>query len=358
MKILFVARGLSDRCGGAGISEAGFAAHLPDYVDTTVICPQDNYDPAFLERWGVKSLRPFRRIDVLLAWLMPTHWLTQLIREQDRVHFNGHWAWWDVMASWICRRYQIPYLVHPRGMLPERYRHVGFKKIYNRILGYRFIRNAFRVVALSPFEIQQFEGYRIDAEKIKVLPNGLIPFEVETTSKELKFLYIGRIEARKNLIFLLQAFAEYRNRGGECFLELMGPVEYGYDLLLQKEIERLGLQSKVKLSPPQVGKNSFIEMAKAQAVIYPAIDEAFGRVPFEAVLAGTEVVLPRQSGSADYLARFRTTHLYEQADLAGLAQVLLELRPPSPNFGDGGREWIMNEMNWSSVINRLITNVY
>ena len=106
------------------------------------------------------------------------------------------------------------WVIHPRGMLLMGHRRVLLKRIFNLVIGSWIIKNASKVIALSRYETEQFKPHRIPPERVQIIPNG-VPLE-QRGKRDPKpyFLYIGRIESRKNLIFLIQAFQKYRQSGG------------------------------------------------------------------------------------------------------------------------------------------------
>jgi glycosyltransferase involved in cell wall biosynthesis len=161
------------------------------------------------------------------------------------------------------------------------------------------------------------------------------------------------LEARKNLLFLLDAFAEYRKRGGSAALWCMGPVEQAYDVQLQRRARALGLGSAFRLKEATYGVEKWNIIRGSVAVVYPTKDEPFGRVPFEAVAAGTIPIVPELSGGAEYLQRFLPSCVYPQGDGNRLAQVLCDVEAAVAAHQDIGlsaaRAWVAKELDWNRI---------
>ena len=191
-----------------------------------------------------------------------------------------------------------------------------------------------------------------------MIPNGILtterqkPTTVNVSGSEY-FLYIGRLETRKNVLFLIEAFARYTQQKGGAELLLVGPAERGYDNILQARVDALGLNEKIKILPPAFGAAKQQVVRNAIAVIYPCVDEPFGRVPFEAVAEGTPVVVPDESGSAEYLSRFLKKCVYHVDDKDSLAEVLILLsRVGKKSLSEAVRhasDWVRTELKPSAI---------
>lgn len=120
------------------------------------------------------------------------------------------------------------------------------------------------------------------------------------------FLAVSEITARKNLVHLLQAFAEFLDKSGadEVSLVLVGPVRKGYE---DVEKQAAGL-ARYKDKIIQTGFADDADLAPlysgAEAFIYPSLYEGFGLPVLEAMQCGTPVIcadntsLPEVGGEA------------------------------------------------------------
>jgi glycosyltransferase involved in cell wall biosynthesis len=167
------------------------------------------------------------------------------------------------------------------------------------------------------------------------------------------FLYFGRLESRKNLVFLIEAFSRYRRDGGKGHLILMGPIERAYDKVLYRAIRREGLEAIVHLLAPVYGPDKTRYLKHSVAVIYPAVEEPFGRVPFESVAAGTFPLVPVESGSAEYLAPYLSGCLYPIEDKDALVSCMREIEQLSSvqrtKHLAAARSWVEKKLNWETV---------
>ena len=204
--------------------------------------------------------------------------------------------------------------------------------------------------------------YHPSEDQVVVIPNGVCslkePFQsLETYFGSDHFLYFGRLEHRKNLLFLLEAYARYRQLGGTKKLRLKGPVEHGYEQLVQQKIEELHLNHHVSILAPTYGQDKWRHLAQSTAVVYPCVDEPFGRVPFETLLAGGFPIVPAESGGAEYLNPVLPASVYATNDIEALAGRLLWA--DSLNLQERkevlskAQKWVLENLEWGKVSNQI-----
>lgn len=358
MKIVVLSSGLQSEYGGSAISEASLCASLSREAEVIVLCPKDRWDPAFSQRFGLKGIRGFAPHEPLNALGSPLHWLHEALAGADIFHLNGHWRWENYFFTRLCLAKGIPYVMHPRGMFLLGHRKVALKHVFNWLLGDEMARQAARVIALSRYETRQFRYYPISPERIAVIPNGItVPSAFRRPEgSEPYLLYLGRLEARKNLVFLIEAFADYARGGGPCRLDLVGPIEKGYDRQILDACERYRMLGRVRILPPVYDDKKWEMMAAAKAVLYPTVDEPFGRVPFEAVAAGAYPIVPDESGSAEYLAKFLPECIYRHQNPASLVNAIraVEARTADARELQDARAWVVRELEWGRVAGKVL----
>lgn len=107
-------------------------------------------------------------------------------------------------------------------------------------------------------------------------------------------LYVGRLQARKNLVRLVDAYSQLRRDGVEHQLVLVGRRDWQSDLISTR-IAELGLVRDVLLTGyvPEEDLPWFYNAADVFA--YPSFFEGFGLPVMEAMACGTPVVTSRGS---------------------------------------------------------------
>lgn len=360
-RVLFLSSGLAPRLGGPPWSEAALCASLAEHAEVTILVRRGAFDRGFVTREGLHAVLAYEPAEMIGAIFGERHWLAKLIRSSDVVHLNGFWRWEHAIVAAFCRKAGIPYVLHPRGMMWVGHRKVWLKRLYNFMLGNLVARGASRVIALSRYETRHFEPYVLKADAVAIVPNGVHcpPLPKSGASGEKCFLYLGRIESRKNLPFLLQAFARYRAQGGTATLRLVGPVERNHDRTLFSLASALGIADALRLDAPVYGNAKWSLLRDAIAVVYPAVEEPFGRVPFETLAVGGRPIVPDRSGAAEYLTRQLPDAIYCQGDEESLVGALrsAEAHAWTEENRASAREWVSQAFSWQ-VITRDVLAVY
>ncbi len=360
MKVVVLSQALAARYGGAAVSEASLCSNLQKRCPTVVLCRKGHLDSAFVSGFGLTDVKEVHPFDVLRLWRDPSHWLARTLSDCDILHVNGHWRWENILIAFWCRRRRVPYLLQPRGMLWLGHRKVALKRLFNRVLGNRMVHGAARLIALSQFEVEQWKPYGVSESRCVVQPNavsGLEPAGAERPYAAPFFLYVGRLESRKNLQFLITAFARYVKDGGKADLLLVGPVERGYDRQLTQWAKRLSVTSRVKVLAPVYGSGKSDYLRHAIAVIYPSVGEPFGRVPFEALAVGGVPIVPVESGAAEYLRPFLSMCLYPIEDADALTACLRAVERRDSEALEAGlvaaRAWVRATLDWTPIADRV-----
>lgn len=345
--------------GGPAFSEAMLCQYLKKTCDVTVLVHEDKYDAEFCQQFALDVVT-WKTSDAIRARFFNSHPLVKHFREAEVFHCNAHWRlpnWWFTR---LARKCGVPYVFHPRGMLLLGHRRVWMKKIYNFIVGNRIVSQAARVVALSHFERRHFFPYHLTEGQVVVIPNSVeAPANIDENLVEQKdfILYIGRIESRKNLLFLLEAFRHYRDMGGKSQLLMVGPVERGYDEDIRQSIQKLELTDSAQILPPVYDAKKWAFMSKAKVVVYPAKEEPFGRVPFETIAAGSYPLVPRDSGGAEYLEKILPECTYQDTNPAALGDSLAVFDKKDAKRDEAlerAKVWLGKEMSPEAIASRFV----
>lgn len=124
--------------------------------------------------------------------------------------------------------------------------------------------------------------------KVRVIPFGITPEPWSGVKSRLDgpFLFIGRLVPYKGLEVLVEAMGQVPD--GKLVLVGEGPLRAA----LEKQIESLGLESRVRVTGSLPRNEILAIMSHARALVLPSLDasETFGLVQLEAMAAGLPVV--------------------------------------------------------------------
>ncbi len=102
-------------------------------------------------------------------------------------------------------------------------------------------------------------------------------------------LYVGRINARKNLVRLVEAFSRLRNRGLPHKLVIVGKPDWQGEQVLEK-VKEFGLDQNVVLTGYVDWDDVPVFYNAADLFVFPSICEGFGAPVVEAMACGVPVV--------------------------------------------------------------------
>jgi glycosyltransferase involved in cell wall biosynthesis len=116
---------------------------------------------------------------------------------------------------------------------------------------------------------------------------------------EQYFLYVGRLSLEKNVDGLIQAFARYRERGGNWSLVLVGDGQER--ARLEQLCASLGVSKHVHFAGHIATKDTIPYYAFAGCFILPSTREPWGLVVNEAMASGLPVIVSSRCGCAEDL---------------------------------------------------------
>lgn len=157
------------------------------------------------------------------------------------------------------------------------------------------VKHAKKIIAISEFTRSELMSlYNASSGMVTVIHNGMsntdyTPLPSVPLPEQPYILYVGRIEHKKNILKLVEAFSECKQRFHIPHqLMLVGSPGYGYEEIAQT-IKQHNLESDV-IQPgyvPQAKMN--LLMNQASAFVFPSQYEGFGIPVLEALSAGIPV---------------------------------------------------------------------
>lgn len=201
--------------------------------------------------------------------------------------------------------------------------------------------------------------YKAHPKKITVIPLGFESTKKNASKELLKkfnlepkkyFLFIGRIEYKKNTDTLIKAFQKFANANQDIQLVLAGfPGHGGKDIIESiptKLKERIILTGYVKDNE----KTALLE--NTLCFIFPSRFEGFGIPLLEAMNAGVPIIASSIPSSKE-LAR-GAAHFFEKEDLNALNnlmnQILVAPNAPTKNYAE-----ILKKYSWKESAKQIYT---
>jgi phosphatidylinositol alpha-mannosyltransferase len=220
----------------------------------------------------------------------------------DLIHFHEPWV--PFLSRQIINRSSAVHVATFHAKLPET---ITGKSIMSVVSPYTksFLKDLDALTAVSEAAAEYIRSITVD--NITIVPNGIdltryhnIKSISPSTGTKMKTIaYVGRLESRKGIEWLIRAFGELQTRRRDVELVIAGK---GVKL---RSLQRLAESLKItNISfPGFIDDNAKIELiSRADIFSSPALfGESFGIVLLEAMALGTPIVAGNNSGYASVL---------------------------------------------------------
>jgi glycosyltransferase involved in cell wall biosynthesis len=219
----------------------------------------------------------------------------------DVCHFTNYMSPLVSACPSVVTMYDMTVFVTPRY-------HQFKKLVLDRTLIPRVARRADAIITVSNSARQDILRYlKVPKEKVRVIMLAAAPsFRPVTDTEQLEtirkrygldspyILYVGTIEPRKNLVRLVQAFAQLKKRRLPHKLVIVGQSGWHVGPLFH-EVERLGLTKDILFTGYVPTEDLPALYTMAESMVFPSLYEGFGLPVIEAMACGAPVVTSRNS---------------------------------------------------------------
>lgn len=218
----------------------------------------------------------------------------------DILHLHGIWMYPSAAGAAWAKRTGKPYFISPHGMLDPWITARGKLKKALARLGYerRGWRRATALHALTQREAADIarESGRRDSV---VIPNAGPPAAAPAErGRDPRFLYIGRIHPKKNVVALVEAWRALDPQGAELTIAGWGEPDHVAEL----EAEVLGAPASVRFVGPVYGQAKQALLDSARFVVLPSHSEGLPVAVLEGWAAGAPTIMTAECNLAEGFA--------------------------------------------------------
>ena len=374
MKALHIIKSLSRSSGGPSRSVQGLVAGL---------------NKAGIEAWLLtlqKCEKPW--VEGVLYFVNGEPLENALLQIKPQiVHLHGIWELELHRCAEICRRWDIPYVIAPRGMLePWSLQQKWLKKRIARWLYQdRDLKCAAALHATAESEAEQFRKLGFNNPVI-ISPNGVnVPTNLQLPvtcsqfpSSARRALFVSRMHPKKGVLELVEAWAKLssvssvysvvKNWSCELVYTINGEFEKDYESKVKARVNELGLQDQFIFTGPLNDDEKWKAYARADLFVLPTYSENFGIVVAEALYAGVPVITTK--GTPWYeLEGYTNSQLttlnsklkcgwWIDIGVEPLAKALSEAMSLSPDElqskGKRGRKLVEEKYTWDAVVTAMV----
>ncbi len=392
MRILQVIASLAPRYGGPSVACPALCRELARRGHEVSVYSTDVDGD---RRLDVPLDRPMQQHGVeyryFRGWTRPGEYkfsppLWRALREKiptvDLVHIYSMYIFSATAAAHFCRKYRVPYLLHPHGTLDPYLlrRHAARKRVYTRLFERRKFRHAAAILFNSAEEMRLAKDwfdreFHLSRERRlptrAVVPVGveqewLAPAAPEARERFYKrfpelagrrmLLFYGRLSFKKGMDILAEAFIEVAHQQHDVHLVLAGPDTEGYGEKVRGWLRAGGVLDRAIFTGNLAGAERIAVMQDSKLLAFPSYSENFGQAVVEAMASGVPVVVSdrvniwpevQQAGAGLIVA-------CDPHETAKALLVLLRNPALGEQMGARGRQWVEEHLTWRVVGDQMV----
>ena len=374
IRALHVIPSLSLKHGGPSYAVRAMARALAsEDVDVTIATTDDDGDDARLkvpigevvEEEGThvyyfrRNILPYK-ISFGLA-----RWLRSNVARFDVVHIHALFSFSSTAAARTARRHCVPYIVRPLGVLNRwglENRRAFLKQISLRLVELPILRDAAAIHYTS--EAEKLEASRISntiaSQKSAVIP---LPIEVADGNPEdfrqrfphvsgrKMILFLSRIDEKKGIELLLDAFATVRRQVSDAVLVVAGKGAASYVQRLCQRAKELGIADVVIWTGHLSGTVKWGAFAAADVFVLPSYSENFGVAAAEALTSGVPTIVTESVAISEDIRSYNAGLAVrnDSAELAAAIHTILSQRDFASRLATNAQRLAIERYHISAV---------
>ena len=270
------------------------------------------------------------------------------------IHDNGVWQTTNHVAALVARKFNVPLIISPHGMLePWAMRYKSWKKkpawgFYQK----RDLETACLLHATSAMEARSLRALGL-RQPIAIIPHGVEtpPPAAAPTQRHgpRTALFLSRVHPKKGLLHLVEAWSRLRPDGWRVVIA--GPDEDGHCALVRAAVRAARLDDVFTFTGPVEGRSKWDLYRQADLFVLPTFSENFGVVVAEALACGVPVITTKSAPWGELLSH--RCGWWVDVGTAPLEDALCEATALSDaersELGENGRRLVLERYAWSRV---------
>ncbi|MFC1977601.1 glycosyltransferase [Chloroflexota bacterium] len=293
------------------------------------------------------------------------------VNEFDIIHIHGYRSLSAATIHHYAKKYDVPYILQAHGSVETYFQKGMMKRVFDRIWGYRIMKDAAKAIALTETENGQYRRMGVSQDKIEIVPNGIDVSEFENLQGRGEFrkkygfndnqkiiLFLGRINKIKGLDLLANTFASLNRELSNVRLVIVGPDD-GYLAALKQLIKELNIEEKVLFTGPLYGEQKLEAYVDADVYVLPSIYETFPVTVLEACACGTPVIVTDRCGMADIINnQVGIVVPYDTQQLQDAIRHMLSDGKIRQAFAEHGKSLVRKQFTWPKIVERIESIYY
>ena len=291
----------------------------------------------------------------------------------DIVHIHSLFQFSTLAAAYFCRKYRKPHLIRPLGQLdPYALRERAFfKKIYLGLVERKNLEGAQAVHFTTDDErVLAYDlglriksvvcGLGVDLEEFRALPEyGAFRSRQPGINNKKMILFLSRINFKKGLDVLVEAFADLSKKRNDVALVIAGPDNEGYGKKVISWVNQLGIAGSVVFAGMLLGRDRLAAFRDCDIFVLPSYSENFGLVILEAMACGVPVIISDKVNISPEILKAKAGLVVntDPGQLSRAIQRLIEEPQLKQVMVDRARALVAEKFTWE-IISSQLTNIY
>jgi len=318
------------------------------------------------------SLRYFSVMGGYLAWKykayfspgLLVHLMTRM-KTYDVVHLQDLISPQAVVTVFSSRLNHVPCVLTPHGCIPWLCRRNIVSRLYYRLFGFRILKNAVTIIALTGTEKKELCGLCVPEEKIVVIPNGITLSDYETLPEkglfrkryhiadhEKMILFLGRVNRIKGIDLLVDAFSTLVDDHPSFRLVIAGRDE-GFLKELKEQADRLAATDRIVFTGQLGEEEKRAAYTDADVYVLPSVHEGFPITVLEAMACGTPVIVTKGCNISEVVEGCGLVVDNDRDSISGAILTMLEDNGLREHLATQGRLKVRNEFSWDSIAKKI-----
>jgi glycosyltransferase involved in cell wall biosynthesis len=275
----------------------------------------------------------------------------------DIIHINSYRQFQDMISFFVLSFLKKPYVITAHGSVRVDGEGKLYKKTYDFFIGKKLLANAKKIIAFRKEQAEDYEKLNVKKDHIKIIPNtidieklpekGTLRKLLNLSDFEKIILYLGRIDEKKGIGVLIEAFAKIKIENSH--LIIAGP-DFNFKEKAENMIREFGIEDRVHFVGLLDKKRKYEAFADADIVVYPSLYEAgISMVILEAASVGKPLIISDSIGFSDEAKKFNaalTCKPNNKEDLQEKIEIMLNNLNEAKLMGLRAQKVVKERFSW------------
>ncbi len=322
-------------------------------ADNKIIRHKHNYHLVLFKKCIINLFPPYRLVLYFLR-----------CDKKSIVHLHSAFIVWFPILILLFKIIGISYVLTPHGAYSANNLKLSkYKLLYFHLIDWLILYNAKKIQVIGRSEINSYTSTYYKDKAVNI-PNGSysINQSVKIVNEVMQLGYLGRLKIdHKGLDILIKGFYDYRRKGGEAILNLVGsgPDE----IILKKLVKKLKLESSVNFLGVKFDDDKFSFLNNLSYFIHTSRWEGLPTACIESLSVGTPILVSKETNINSLVNEYNIGFVLDNNTPNMVCKYLFEMErilqtKEYSKMIENSIHLIKNDLNWSNISFNIIKKLY